>query len=243
MSKIGVLDSGLGGMLMMKHLIQRYPAQDFIFLADQIHSPFGHKTYEQLVNIVNQDIQWLKNQGAESILFACNTISCIQPQDLDQSLRIERVVEPTCAQLSDSKIQKVLVCATPFTVASGVYEKTLSKLYPSLQVESLALPNLCSDVENMTDRDIVIEGLKNQLHPYVHQVDAVVLGCTHFPVYKEAFEQILGCPAYDSNQMTLELVSEGTGEVSYYTTADAAIFDTQCRCIFQMNIVSSKVEL
>ena len=62
MSKIGVLDSGLGGMLMMKHLIQRYPAQDFIFLADQIHSPFGHKTYEQLVNIVNQDIQWLKNQ-------------------------------------------------------------------------------------------------------------------------------------------------------------------------------------
>lgn len=243
MSKIGVLDSGLGGMLMMKHLIQRYPTQDFIFLADQIHSPFGHKTYEELVNIVNQDIQWLKNQGAESILFACNTISCIHPEDLDQSIHIERVVGPTCAQLSDTKIQRTLICATPFTVASGVYEKTLHQLYPAMIVDSLALPDLCSDIENLTDKEIVLEKLKYELHPYVGQVDAVILGCTHFPVYKEAFEKILGCPAYDSNQMMLNSVSEGKGNVSYYTTADATVFECQCKCVFQMNITSSKVEL
>ncbi len=243
MSKIGVLDSGLGGMLMMKHLIQRYPEQDFIFMADQARSPFGHKTYQELVSIVNQDIQWLKNQGAESILFACNTISCIHPEDLDQSIRIERVVEPTCAQLSDSKIQRVLVCATPFTVASGVYERTLHQLYPSMSIDSLALPDLCSDIENLMDKEIVIEKMKRELNPYVNQIDAVVLGCTHYPVYKEAFEQILGCPSFDSNQMILTSVSEGSGSVSYYTTADASVFDAQCKCIFQMNITSLKIEL
>ena len=243
MSKIGVLDSGLGGMLMMKHLIQRYPKQDFIFMADQARSPFGHKTYSELVSIVNQDIQWLKNQGAESILFACNTISCIHPEDLDQSIRIERVVEPTCAQLSDSKIQRVLVCATPFTVASGVYERTLHQLYPSMSIDSLALPDLCSDIENLMDKEIVIEKMKRELSPYVNQIDAVVLGCTHYPVYKEAFEQILGCPSFDSNQMMLTSVSEGSGSVSYYTTADASVFDAQCKCIFQMNITSLKIEL
>ena len=243
MSKIGVLDSGLGGMLMMKHLIQRYPSQDFIFLADQIHSPFGHKSEAELIDIVNQDISWLKSQGAESILFACNTISCVKPEALDSENHIQRIIEPTCAQLSGKQIQRVLVCATPFTIASGVYQKTLHSLYPALQIDALALGYLCSDVENLVDKEMVIAKLKHDLKPYVNQVDAVILGCTHFPVYKESFESILGCPAYDSNQIEIDSISSGAGKVTYYTTADSKMFDYQCSSIFQMNITSSKVEL
>ena len=243
MSKIGVLDSGLGGMLMMKHLIQRYPDQDFIFLADQIHSPFGHKSEDELVRIVNQDIQWLKEQGADSILFACNTISCINPDALDQSICIQRIVEPTCLQLKGKQIKRVLVCATPFTIASGVYQNMLNHLYPAMQVETQALAYLCSDVENMVDQDVVIDKLKSDLKTYVNHVDAVILGCTHFPVYKKNFEDILGCLAYDSNQIEIHSLSNGTGSVSFYTTADAALFNHQCKSIFDMNITSSKVEL
>lgn len=240
MNKIGVLDSGLGGMIMMKHLIQRYPQQNFIFLADQIHSPYGLKSEEELALIINQNIDWLKQQGADSILFACNTISCIDPARLDSTVPIERVVRPTCAQLSD--VHHCLVCATPFTVASKVYETTLHELYDNMIVDSLPLPTLASDIENLVDRECIEAQLRKDLAPFIGKVDGAILGCTHYPAVKDLFEKILACPVYDSNQIQLEHLSNGTGEVQYYTTADPYLFDHQCRVLFDMNVSSMKVE-
>ena len=243
MSKIGVLDSGIGGMILLEHLKERYPMQDFLFFADQIHSPYGSKSEDELTEIVNRNIAWLKMQGAESILFACNTICALNPSRISKDLPIQRIIEPTCRQLLEQDVHSILVCATPFTVKKGIYPEIIHRLLKEVEVESVALPYLCRDVEEMTDDRLVFEKLKNDLGQYVGKVDAVILGCTHYPAVSHLFKQLFDVPVFDSNGIELVYSSLGTGNVQYVTTDSAEIFDKQCSKLFQTEIHSIKVEL
>ncbi|MBQ4342320.1 MAG: aspartate/glutamate racemase family protein [Erysipelotrichaceae bacterium] len=243
MSKIGVLDSGIGGMILLEHLKERYPMQDFLFFADQIHSPYGSKSEDELIEIVNRNIAWLKMQGAESILFACNTICALNPSRISKDLPIQRIIEPTCRQLLDQDVHSILVCATPFTVKKGIYPEIIHRLLKEVEVESVALPYLCRDVEEMTDDRLVFEKLKNDLGQYVGKMDAVILGCTHYPAVSHLFKQLFDVPVFDSNGIELVYSSLGTGNVQYVTTDSAEIFDKQCSKLFKTDIHSSKVEL
>ena len=242
MSKIGVLDSGIGGMIVLEHLIHRYPDQDFLFLADQIHSPYGEKSEDELIQIVNHNIEWLKNQGAESILFACNTISCLDQTKILDVVPIERIVEPTCRLLLKNDVTSVLVCATPFTVKSGVYEKTLHEFKPELHVFSQGLPYLCTDVEKLASDEIVFQKLERDLGKYRGKIDAAVLGCTHYPAYRHVFEKILNVPVYDSCSIELLHHTAGTGNVQYATTGCKETFESQCTQMFHKTIHCIKVE-
>ncbi len=243
MSVIGVLDSGLGGMILLEHLIRRYPSQDFLFLADQIHSPYGQKSEDELIEIVNQNIKWLKQQGAESILFACNTISALDPSKITNALPIERVVEPTCRLLLKDDVKRVLVCATDFTVKSGIYEKTLHSLDPQLKIDCKALPYLCTDVEELAEDETIYCKLERDLSEYKGNVDAVVLGCTHYPACRHLFERLLETAVYDSCSIELQHSTKGTGTVRYFTTGSRELFEAQCSALFHKKIQCTRVEL
>lgn len=243
MSKIGVLDSGLGGMILLQHLKERYPEQDFLFFADQIHSPYGSKSEDELIDIVNRNISYLHQQGAESILFACNTICALDSSRILDVLPIQRIIEPTCRQLFDADVKRVLVCATPFTVKSGSYEKMIHQMLPDVKVFSAGLDFLCRDVEELTDDDIIFEKLCNDLQTYRGKVDAVILGCTHYPAVSHLFQKLLDVPIFDSNQIELINSTKGSGSIEYVTTDSPAIFDEQCSRLFHLDIHSTKVEL
>ena len=242
MGIIGVLDSGIGGMELLRHLMKRYPQQDFIFLADQIHSPYGLKSETELIEIVNHNLAWLKQQGAESILFACNTISSLCEKHIDAALPIQRIIAPTCAQMKEAGHKRILVAATPFTAASGSYQAALKKVCPDAEIMALGLPYLCSDIENMIEPQQIKEKLRYDLKPYSSKADAVVLGCTHYPLVKAMFEELLQIPVYDSNSIVLKHASDGSGKVLLYTSADPHYFDQQCHDLFQMDIHSMKME-
>ncbi len=243
MSRIGVLDSGIGGMILLQHLKKRYPDQDFLFFADQIHSPYGSKTEDELIDIVNRNIEWLYQQGVDSILFACNTICALDASRIVDLVPIQRIIEPTCRQLLDAHIQTVLVCATPFTVQSNVYKRTIHQLLPDVKVISAALPTLCRDVEDLTEDDVILEKLTKDLKMYQGKVDAVILGCTHYPAVSHLFKKLFDVPVFDSHQIELKHCSKGSGWIEYVTTDSAEIFDEQCSRLFQTEIHSNKVEL
>lgn len=243
MARIGVLDSGIGGMVMLEALKKRYPKQDFIFLADQKNSPYGSKTGKELTDIVNRNLLWLKKKGADSILMACNTISALDPKLIDQSLPIQRVIEPTCRQLLHSNAKCVIVCATPFTCASKSYEHILHQLCPQLHVISVPLDYLCRDLEDMVDKDVILTKFQRDLSRYSTQADALILGCTHYPLAKELFQSVMDVPVYDSNGIVLENCTESKGEVVYYTTDNPEYFDEQCERLFQIKIHSLKAEI
>lgn len=243
MGAIGVLDSGIGGLILLQHLMERYPQQDFIFFADQIHSPYGNKTEDELIDIVNQNIAWLKEKNVDTILFACNTISCLNHERIDNSVLIQRVIEPTCRQLLSKGFSNVLVCSTVFTANSDAYAKMFQTLDPKINVITKGLPYLCSDVEHLTSDHIVYEKLELDLSCYKGHVDAVVLGCTHYPRYAHLFEKLLHVPVYDSNSIELMKSSIGSGTVEYWTTDDPSILNEQCLRLFHRQIHSCKVEL
>lgn len=242
MGRIGILDSGLGGMVMLQALRERYPEQDFIFLADQKNSPYGSRTNEELVDIVNRNIAWLKQKKVDSIFMACNTISCLNPDGIDDSLPIQRIIEPTCKQIETLDVHNVVVCATPFTCATHAYKNVLNQLCPGLNVVEMPLPFLCRDIEEMTDSAIVLEKLRHELME-VSSYDAMILGCTHYPLARPLFEHIFSGSIIDSNSVELKYFSQGTGMIEFYTTDDPSYFDLQCDRLFHLQIQSKKAEI
>ena len=239
MGRIGVLDSGLGGMVMLQALRKRYPEQDFIFLADQKNSPYGSRTNEELVDIVNRNIAWLKQQQVDSIFMACNTISCLNPDKIDDSVPIQRIIEPTCRQIETIDVKSVVVCATPFTCATHAYKSVLNQICPALNIVEVPLPFLCRDIEEMNDSSIVLEKLRHALKE-VSSYDAMILGCTHYPLARALFEQIFPGRILDSNGIQLQCFSQGTGMIEFYTTDDPSYFDLQCERLFHLKIQSKK---
>lgn len=241
MSKIGVLDSGLGGASLLNAMRQRYPQQDFIFLADQKNAPYGEKNKEELILIVKQNIEWLKKQGAEQILLACNTACSIQVADQIDFIPIQQIIEPTCRQTENRVYRQILVVATPLCIELQAYQTTLKALHSESEVVGVALPQLVPYIESMTDFKVIENYLSETLKGY--QPDAVILGCTHYPCVKELFQRLFSsADIFDSNQIALLNTSQGQGEVRYCTTKDADELQKQMLSIFHCSICAEKIE-
>ncbi len=232
MSKIGVFDSGLGGVCVLKSLQKRYPNQDFIFLADQKNVPYGNKSKEELVQIVHDNFDWLLSRGVSDILIACNTASSL---DLHFNEHVQEIIEPTCSQLIGKDYKKILVVATELCTKLGKYKRMIERNCPNAEVIAKPLPWLAQAIEEMMDPNQILDQLRSDLND-VLDVDCLVLGCTHYPLVTEQFKQILNADIVDSNQIELKYLTQGKGTIEYYTTAEPEILQEKIMKLFNEQV-------
>lgn len=191
MHKIGVFDSGIGGLSVTKAIENALPDAEVVFVNDNKHLPYGNKTVEQILGWVEPILQGLVDQGCEVIVVACNTVSTNLIEPLRQKISVpliamEPMVKPAAEQ---TKSKTIAVCATPLTLASKRYAE-LKKMYA--EGVKVVEPD-CSDWTKMiehekVDRDKIRERIDAACD---EGADVIVLGCTHYHWIEDLIREIV----------------------------------------------------
>ena len=201
---IGVFDSGYGGLTILDKIREVLPEYDYIYLGDNARAPYGTRSFEVVYEFTRQAVNKLFDMGCHLVTLVCNTASAkalrsIQMNDLpqiDPARRVLGVIRPTVECVGEiSKNQHIGVLATAGTIKSESYPLEIHKLFPEIQVSGTACPMRVSLVENNESQD---EGADYFIRKYIdqllskdHQIDTVILGCTHFPILLPKIRQYI----------------------------------------------------
>lgn len=193
---IGIFDSGIGGLSVLKEIRKQLPDEEFIYIADSAFTPYGEKTEEEITLRCFQLVECLISRGADIIVVACNTATAIAVNALRSKFSLPIVaMEPAVKPaVENSQKGKVGILATTMTLSSHRYAHLLERFAFGTEVIEQACPGLVEQVENMhLDSEQTDSLLHRYLEPLVTQhVDAVVLGCTHYPFLRPQIENITG---------------------------------------------------
>ena len=191
---IGIFDSGVGGLTLLRALIATHPHASFLYLADNANLPYGSKSPEWIAARSLALAQFLIAQGATTLIIACHTASVICGEHLRATLPVPVVdmVSPSLEHLPERGT--IAVLATHRTTQSGKYPQLIAALRPHLEVLSLACPEFVPLVESgIFDGAQAEDVVRRSLAPLGQKhVDLVLLACTHYPLLQKPLERILG---------------------------------------------------
>ena len=195
---IGVFDSGLGGLSAVKQMLKAMPNENIIYFGDTSRVPYGNRSRATIRKYAMQDANFLLENNVKMIVAACGTVSSVAP-DLENTLKVPYtgVVLPTCfTALKESKNGKVGVIGTSATINSHSYKQRIELKNPSFRVFEQDCPLFVPLVENgFIDRndEVVKLIVKKYMAPLKEAgVDTVILGCTHYPILKDAIQDFMG---------------------------------------------------
>lgn len=212
--KVGIFDSGVGGITVLKQAIEYLPGAEYIYYTDNLHVPYGTKPKEEVYGYVKQIVDFLIEEGVDVIVIACNTATCIAVQRLREQVRIPIIgMEPAVKlALEDQEQGKILVTATPLTLTTDKYNNLVRELDVNQRTVSLPLPELVQFAEKKEfDEDKLCAYFKEKLRPYdLNEFSGMVLGCTHFVYFRRYLEKILPphMKIYDGNEGTVRHLKE-----------------------------------
>lgn len=194
---IAVIDSGLGGITVLRKLYKLMPNENYIYFGDSANAPYGVKTKDEIRQLTVDGAERLMKMGAKAIVIACNTATSAAAAELRAKypgfpfIGLEPAVKPAALSMEQPI---VLVLATPLTLREEKYLKLVERFEGEATFIPLPAPELVRFIEsgNLDTRE-EIEYLEKLLEPYENnKVDAVVLGCTHFPFARRQIQRILG---------------------------------------------------
>ena len=194
--KIGLFDSGMGGLSILQALIKQFPNKDFVYFADTLNLPYGAKSKEELSQCCIKVKDFLLSLGTDTLVIACNAASCLYLGKTNyKNIPLINVILPTVKKLIEvsSENDKVGVLATSFTVQSNVYPTIIQPLRPQLKIFQEAAPDLAPLVERGLAHDPKCkEALEKHLKPLLKQdIDILVLGCTHYFFLKDEIKKMV----------------------------------------------------
>ena len=194
---IGIFDSGIGGLTVVRAVMDALPGYDIVYFGDTARTPYGTKSGETVIAYSLQNTDFLIKQGAKLIVMACNTASSVATEALKQKfdIPIHEVITPAvkCA-LAVTRKSAIGVIGTRATISSGIYEKKIKEEKPDARVFSAACPLLVPLVEEgwlkKPETRMIV---KKYLHPLkMKQIDTLILGCTHYPLLKPIIQHKIG---------------------------------------------------
>ncbi len=233
---IGVFDSGIGGLTVLRALIETLPREDFIYLGDTARLPYGTKSNEVILRYSRENSEFLLAKGIKMLVVACNTSSAVALTEIARQtvVPVIGVIEPGAAAAAKvSRNGKIGVIGTEATIASGAYTRAIQALRPGAEIYTRACPLLVPLVEEgWTDNEIAQRTVAFYLESLKQSgIDTLLLGCTHYPLLRGAFERVLGSGVriVDSAQATAAAVrrrlielrlaqSNGSGSQSFFVT-------------------------
>jgi glutamate racemase len=194
---IGVFDSGIGGLTVVRALGRYLPEYSILYFGDTARTPYGTKSRETVIQYAIEDAQILLERGAQTLVVACNTASSVATNTLRNrfDVPIFEVISPAVRQaVAQPKARRVGVIGTRATIKSRVYEEKIMAERPDMKVYSAACPLLVPLVEEgWLKRGETRRIVKKYLHPLkMRQIDLLILGCTHYPLLKEIIQVKMG---------------------------------------------------
>jgi glutamate racemase len=197
MRPIGVFDSGIGGLTVLKELIALLPGEDFVYLGDTARLPYGSKSNEVIVRYSRENTEFLLAKGIKMLVVACNTSSAVALEEIARGTMapVVGVIEPgAAAAAAASRSGKIGVIGTEATIASGAYTRAIQKLRPRAEIYTRACPLLVPLVEEgWTDNDVAERTVAYYLESLkASGIDTLLLGCTHYPLLRTMFARVLG---------------------------------------------------
>lgn len=225
---IGVFDSGLGGLTVLRALLERLPAEDFVYFGDTARVPYGSKSPETITRYAIEDTLFLLQKGVKAVIVACNTVSatCLDLLSTNFRAPVVGVIDPAAGEAAlRTKTRHVAVIGTAATVASGAYERALRTLDPGLRITAVGCPLFVPLVEEgFTGHQLTSLAIDEYLKPLKDtDVDTLILACTHYPFLRQAIQSYLGpsIQLVDSGPATAETLISLLSERNLHTRAAA----------------------
>ena len=194
---IGVIDSGVGGLTVVKEMLRYLPNESITYLGDTARCPYGPRSKEQVIQFTWQIVDQLEKMNIKMLVIACNTITAVALEGLQKRCKfpvIGVINAGAQAAVKATKSHDIAVIATQGTVKSGAYENALYSLYSSSNVTSLACPRLVPLVESGEYQGEFAKSLVAEtLAPLKNEkFDTMILGCTHYPIIQSLIEEVVG---------------------------------------------------
>ncbi|MBU0998088.1 glutamate racemase [Patescibacteria group bacterium] len=194
---IGVFDSGLGGLTVVKEIKKILPNEKIVYLGDTARVPYGTRSKETIIKFAIEDVNFLLKKNVKCIVIACNSVSSVAVPTLKKQFKVPiiDVITPTCEFIAKNKnIKKVGIIGTSATVKSNTYKNTINKLNKKIKVFQNEAPLLVPLVEEGENKSsFTYQIVQKYLKPLIDKnVDMLILGCTHYPVLLPIFRKILG---------------------------------------------------
>lgn len=200
--KIGIFDSGLGGLIILKEILKKLPQYDYIYLGDSARVPYGNRSQEVIYEFTQQAVDFLFKQDCQLIIIACNTASAEALRKIQQKWlpkygngqRVLGVIRPVVEKAVQVSKGKVGVIGTKGTINSQAYIKEIEKLNPKLEVIQRATPLLVPLIEEGWQKsEVTKKVLRKYLKPLKNaKIDTLILGCTHYPILYKEIKGIMG---------------------------------------------------
>lgn len=202
--KIGVFDSGFGGLTILREIVDTFPMYDYIYLGDNARAPYGNKSFDLIYEYTLEGVKYLFDQGCELVILACNTASAkalrtIQQMDLPKiapSKRVLGVIRPSTEEIGSlSRTGVVGILGTEGTVNSNSYVIELAKLSPNTLVIQQACPLWVPLIEEQAYDSaagkLIIASDVKRLFDQNRNIDVIVLACTHYPILKDHIDSLV----------------------------------------------------
>lgn len=204
---IGIFDSGIGGLTVLKELVKKLPLEHTIYIGDTARVPYGARSPETVIKYSLENARFLMSKGIKLLIVACNTSSSVALSTLKKNLSIPvvGVVEPGArAAVAKSKSKRIAVIGTETTIKSNSYKKALLSINKAIKVKGIACPLFVPLVEeNWLTGDVVTSIAEKYLSPIKKfRADTLILGCTHYPLLKKVIAKVVKLSLIDSAEET-----------------------------------------
>lgn len=259
---IGIFDSGLGGLTVVKEVMHQLPCESIIYFGDTARVPYGNKSKQTVTKFSAQIIRFLQTKGVKAIIIACNTVSSNSIEDLRKMfphLLIEGVVEPGVKMaLETTQTGRIGIIGTEATIRSNKYPSLIKESRPNTRVFSKACPLFVPLVEdNWSNHHVAQLVAKEYLSPLLDQdIDTLILGCTHYPLLTDAIQQLVGedvslvNPAQEA-AYKIEAILKAEGRLAlcentpgyeFYVSDHTSQFEQMAKEFLNKSVLMNKVE-
>ncbi|GAB4219311.1 MAG: glutamate racemase [Candidatus Microgenomates bacterium] len=207
---IGIFDSGLGGLTILKSFIKNLPQYNYIYLGDNARVPYGNRSDDLIYEFTTEAIDFFVKKNCLLIIIACNTSTAaalrkIQQEYLPkkyQNIKVLGVIRPTVEKVIENKYKKVGIIGTNATINSQAFKKEILKLNPSITIYQKGCPLLVPYIEDGNKNKKILKLLlKDYLKDIKNKIEALVLGCTHYEIIKNEIKKVTG--------KNVKIISEG----------------------------------
>ncbi len=271
-NRIGVFDSGVGGLTVLRGLVQTLPQYDYCYLADTANLPYGERSQDELFRFTTQASEFFFERGCSLVILACNTVSSQALRTFQQTVlpgyprkKVLGVLVPLAeAATATTKNRRVGVLATQSTVDSGAFVREINKLDSSVEIFQQACPLLVPLIENGQEDSAEMDlALDEYLHKSLAEnVDTIILGCTHYSIIEEKIRSKVGnsialvsaarvvperlveyFQRHTDVASDLAGASESGSQVEFFVTSDPSRFDLIGSRVYRSPIVSKNIEI
>lgn len=192
---IGMFDSGVGGMTVFSEIINKLPNENIIYFGDTKRFPYGNKSRESIISLSKNAINFLISKNVKCIVIACGTATSQAIEEVKKiyDIPIIGIIEPTIKYIKNStKLQNIGVIATRGTIKSNSWEKKIKSVRSDIKVVNKECPVLAEIAEEGWTNNEIAELILREYLKDINNIDALILGCTHYPLFKELIKKILG---------------------------------------------------